>query len=272
MEFQSTGRCDMNIKSFTAPSAIALTLTTLMAACGSDIRNAPSPTAAEPPTQTTSPLPSGEYITAGGWGHLQISPRSNGLAFSIESVTGEDYCALKGRVLGNLGVADGESIQPECVVSFERTPQVIEVSTKTPEECKSYCGFNGSFEGAYMRIKDGCGRNDIEQTRTLFQNFYESNNYKAAQAILSPLLKNCLTTLEWEEEGHIRNDLAITQYRNGLSAECLITLEKYAEDARKNDDEVVDGWSPVLADHHLAIVRTARENIGLCSKHAPRNK
>ncbi|AEQ98489.1 hypothetical protein [Xanthomonas oryzae] len=68
--------------------------------------------------------------------------------------------------------------------------------------------------------------------------------------------------MEWEEEGAIRNDLAITQYNNGLYAECLATLEKYAEDADKDDDAVIDGWTPVLADRYLATVRAERTNIG----------
>ncbi|KOR41562.1 hypothetical protein ADT25_16730 [Xanthomonas oryzae] len=72
--------------------------------------------------------------------------------------------------------------------------------------------------------------------------------------------------MEWEEKGAIRNDLAITQYKNGLYAECLATLEKYAGVADKDDDAVIDGWTPVLADRYLAIVRAERTNIGLCGK------
>jgi len=217
-------------------------------------------------------LQPGEYITEKGWGRLLINEQNGALKFSLESTTGEDMCALDGAIDGDRGVAKGDNGQPTCSVKFNSTPQGIDVAAATPEECRAFCGYNGDFEAPYLRVKDGCGRDDLDRTRTAFKRLYDGKNYKAALTTLSPALTNCLPTLEWEEEGAIRNDLAITQYKNGLYAQCLATLDKYAEDAGKDDDAAVDGWTPVLADRYLAIVRAARTNIGLCRKSMPKKQ
>jgi len=215
-------------------------------------------------------LQPGEYITDKGWGRLLIKEQSGALTFSLESTSGEDMCALDGAIDGYRGVAKGNNGDPACNVSFASTPQGIDVSAATPKECKAFCGYNGDFEAPYLRVKQGCGRDDLDRTRTEFKRLYDGKNFKAALSTLSPALSNCLPTLEWEDEGAIRNDLAVTQYRNGLYAQCLATLDKYAEDAGKDDDAVVDGWTPALADRYLAIVRAARTNIGLCRTGAAR--
>jgi hypothetical protein len=226
------------------------------------------PSAAATQDATSNALQPGEYITEKGWGRLLLKKQNGALTFSLESTTGEDVCALDGAIDGDRGVAKGDNGQPDCSVKFTSMQQGINVTAATPNECKAFCGYNGDFEAPYLRVKDGCGRDDLDRTRTAFKRFYDGKNYKAALTTLSPALAKCLPTLEWEEEGAIRNDLAITQYKNGLYAQCLATLDKYAEDAGKDDDAAVDGWTPVLADRYLAIVRAARTNIGLCRKGA----
>jgi hypothetical protein len=206
----------------------------------------------------------GEYVTAKGWGHLQIEAQAGALTFSIQSVTGEDYCELEGTIDGKQGVAKADSGPTACIVELTNGPLGINVTASTPAECKTLCGDNGSFEGDYRRVGDGCGRTDLAQTRATFQHLYDKGNYKEALAALSPVLSNCQPTLDWEEEGGIRNDLAITQFRNGLYTQCLATLDKYVEDADQDDDKVIETWPPALADRYLGIIRAARTNIALC--------
>ncbi|WP_231104382.1 hypothetical protein [Xanthomonas graminis] len=226
------------------------------------------PSVAAAQAATGNALQPGEYLTEKGWGRLLLKEQNGALTFSLESTTGEDVCALDGAIDRDRGVAKGDSGQPACSVQFTSTQQGIDVTAATPNECKAFCGYNGDFEAPYLRVKDGCGRDDLDRIRTAFKRFYDGKNYKAALTTLSPALTNCLPTLEWEEEGAIRNDLAITQYKNGLYAQCLATLDQYAEDAAKDDDAAVDGWTPVLADRYLAIVREARTNISLCRRGA----
>ncbi|MBB3175807.1 hypothetical protein [Variovorax sp. Sphag1AA] len=140
------------------------------------------------------------------------------------------------------------------------------MTANTSAQCKEFCGYNGDFEGRYLKLEHECGRGNLERTRNEFKRLYQAKDYKAALTTLSPVLTRCLRTLAWEEEGDIRNDLAVTQYENGLYTECLATLDKYIEDADKDDNSAIDGWTPVLADRHLAIVRTARTTIASCRR------
>lgn len=250
---------------------VALMLQTACSAQTTTTSSSPTSGRVRPLTSATqsaggSALRAGEYITEKGWGHLRIANQQSGLMFSIESVTGEDMCTLDGTIRNGQGVAADGSGSSACIVDFAEDDAGIDVSTRTAAECRRFCGYNGGFEARYLEVKAGCGRNAIQKTRNSFKRLYDSKDYKSALATLSPVLTECLPTLDWEEEGDIRNDLAIAQYKSGLHGQCLATLEQYAEDAGKGDDAVVDGWSPALADRYLSIVKAARTNIVLCSK------
>lgn len=211
-------------------------------------------------------LPAGEYITAQGWGHLVIFRRlGEPAAFSIQSLTGENACDITGELANGRGIAVEPSSETSCVLDLAGSAAGIAVSTKTPEECKHFCGWNGGFEGVYLKAEEECRPNQIESTRGAFKQLYDRKDYEAALSKLSPVLDNCSSLLDWEAEGAIRNDIAITQHQAGLESSCLDTLKPYAEDARKDDVDVMAGWPPVVADRYLAIVTAARANIALCA-------
>ncbi|MCD9032107.1 hypothetical protein LDO32_10275 [Luteimonas sp. Y-2-2-4F] len=225
--------------------------------------SAPPPAAAAGPAHAGALRP-GEYVTEKGWGRLLLVERSGALAFSIESVTGEDYCMLDGTVRGTVGVANGEDGASACAVEFSAVPQGLEVATDTPVECKAFCGYNGGFVGAYLQVASGCGRSDLDRALGESERLHEVGDDAAALATLAPVLADCLPTLEWGEEGEIRNRVAFAQYANRLYAECLATLEPYAADAAEDDDAVAERWPPVLGDRYLAIVREARTTLDAC--------
>ena len=209
----------------------------------------------------------GEYVTEAGWGRLLVTQGPDKRqSFAIQSITGEDFCDLKGEMSNGKGVARDDTAS--CSVSFAGKAGAIDISASTPEECKRFCGQSGGFEGTYLKVAKGCGQDDIAQTRRTFKRLYQQKLYQPALSELSPVIENCSSTLAWEEEGDIRNDLAIAQYKNGLHAQCLATLAKYADDAKLDDGEVADTWPPALADRYKTIVRAARTNIGLCSRSA----
>ena len=243
-------------------------------ACSARAPNAPDPKPAQEAapekakkstTDGSLPLQPGEYVTEKGWGRLQLTKQGDTLLFSIASVMGEDGCTLSGEVEDGRGIANDDETPAACAISLSQSEEGIEISASTPAECKGFCGYNAEFEGTYLTTKSGCSQNEIEQTRKAFKQLYDNKDYKPALAKLSPVLTNCLQTLEWEEEGGIRNDLAITQYKNGIYDECLETLDQYTEDAKKDDDSVVEQWTPALADRYLSIIKAARTNIALCS-------
>ncbi|MBB3777992.1 hypothetical protein FHY16_000713 [Xanthomonas campestris] len=218
------------------------------------------------------PLEPGEYITDAGWGRLLLTKDNGALRFSVESTTGQSMCSLQGKVRGTQGNAEDETGATGCKVRLSPVAEGIDVATPTPMECKTLCGYNGGFEARYLRVTTGCDRNAVTHTRAVFQQHYDRKDYQAALTALSPILTQCGQTLEWDEKGDMRNDLAITQYKTSQYTQCLETLHDYAEDAASPDDAVTDNWPPALADRYLAIVRAARTNIGLCKKGLARQK
>ncbi|SDQ58077.1 hypothetical protein [Pseudoxanthomonas sp. CF125] len=218
-------------------------------------------------TDSANSLQEGEYVTAKGWGQLIISQQvGKSTSFNIQSVTGENVCDLSGKVFNENGIAVDYRGNTSCVVKFAESDGAIAVSTNTPEECRHFCGVNGGFEGLYLKAKEGCRSGQIEFTRIEFKQLYDQKQYKTALSKLSPILEDCLSVLEWQEEGGIRNDIAITQHKLGLNSSCLRTLESYIVDARKDDNEVVENWPPPsVANQYLAIIKAARTNIHLCN-------
>ncbi len=207
----------------------------------------------------------GEYVTAKGWGQLIASQRAGeATSFNIQSVTGENVCDLSGKVLNGNGVAVDYNGKASCAVRFVESGDAIDVSTSTPEECRHFCGVNGGFEGLYLKVKEGCRFEQIESARFDFKQLYDQKKYKTALSKLSPILEDCSSILELEEEGSIRNDIAIAQHKLGLNSSCLRTLDPYIVDASKEDDEVVGNWPPSVANRYLAIIKAARTNIHLC--------
>ncbi len=207
----------------------------------------------------------GQYVTEKGWGRLRIDRRHGDLVFSIETVLGESSCSLDGHLEGNLGMVKSEGSPSDCVIDFVQTGESIRVSSETTTECKYFCGYNAGFEGIYSTPGGGCGQDAIARSRKAFAQLYQENEYASAVEKLSPLLKNCLPTLEWEEAGAIRNELAMAQYKSGFRALCMETLAPYVEDAKKDDDSIMEGWSPAYADRYLSIITSARTSIALCS-------
>lgn len=240
----------------------------ICAAQPASIPVAASPAAQQPPPAQASSvgnqLKAGEYITEKGWGHLTLRAQQGGLHFSLDSTTGEDVCELGGTVQGDRGLTVVEGGGEPCEVSFTRDARGVTVAALSAEQCKAFCGYNAEFEATYLQVAQECGRDVLAKARDSFRNLYDSKQYKAALATLSPALSACQSTLSWEEEGDIRNDVALAQHHNGQQAECRTTLAKYAEDAGKGDEEVVEGWPPALADRYLSIVQAARTNLGLC--------
>ena len=213
------------------------------------------------------PIPAGEYRTELGWGQLSISPAVNGApTFSLHTATGEDICDIQGRLVNNEGQATDNETGQVCRIAFTPQPRGLDVKPITPDSCRGFCGANGGFKGFYVALMPACQANAIEATRKAFKRLYEDKAYPAALAKLKPVLDQCGTTLDFVELGDIRNDVAITQYRNNRSNDCLKTLVPYAADAKRDDKDIVADWPLTEGDDYLKIVHAARTNIRLCSK------
>jgi hypothetical protein len=217
----------------------------------------------------------GDYATQEGWGQLSIAAGRDGARrFSIVTDNLDSGCEIQGQMpkgSDNIGQASasGEAGGDVCSVEFKAAPNGVAVKAITPAACKQFCGYNGGFEGDYLRLSPACTQDAIAKTRRDFKRQYDARDYRKALATLKPVLDNCANVLDpFGKLGEIRNDVAITQYHNGLKAACLKTLSPYAEDARFSDDELVNARTLVrgLADRYLPVIRAARANIRLCSQ------
>lgn len=219
-----------------------------------------------------TPLQEGEYFTNGGYGQLVISKGGKGnTVFDIDSVNGEDGCTLNGEIHDGHGLASDKNVQGFCKVIFTKEKNGINVRPETPEICQSFCGHNGEFKGFYSKVKQGCGSKEIDSIRSDFKHFYDEKKYDLALSRLQPVLRNCQYTLDWQEEGKIRNDLAIVQYKNGLYSQCLTTLKPYVGDAKRDDGDITSDKPAWYANGYLKIIHSARTNISLCNKSISNN-
>lgn len=210
----------------------------------------------------------GEYIPEGGWGRLSISaPTREGLPFAIDAVGGNFHiCSVEGTIVRGRatfpGDADGEA---DCVIAFATTAEGVDVSAEAPS-CRQFCGMRAGFVGLYLRPAAGCGDDARSATRDAFKRQYDRKRYAEALATLSPLLDRCRRTLDRYEEGRVRNDIAIAQYRLGRPDDCARTLAPYAEEAALSDERILADYPPSDGEAWLPIVRAARFNLGLCRK------
>lgn len=215
---------------------------------------------------TVTTIAPGHYATEQGWGWLVIDQPKNGSAgFSIETrSTLTEGCEIGGELKGRAGVAQGGS--RSCAISFKPTVKGLALKMETVEACRQFCGVNGSFDGEYLRdANPSCMPAAMDDTRGRFKKLYDRKNYRGALELLQPLLNNCTAFLDALSLGSIRNDLAITQYKNGQRSECLATLKPYQRDAKRGDKAVLQDWGrPDVAEDYLAIVKAARTNLRLC--------
>lgn len=214
----------------------------------------------------TDTLRPGEYITEGGWGVLTISTAGGRTAFSIEAVGANGHtCSLDGEIRNLRARLDLDEEGKVCEVTFLPKAESIDVSSVDAELCRYFCGMRASFEGEYLRPGPGCGTKESSATRKQFKKLYDAKSYAEAAALLEPLLSRCSKTLDWLENGQVRNDLAITQYHLGRLADCRKTLEPLIEEASKTEGELRETYPPSDFESYLPIAKATLHNAKLCA-------
>jgi hypothetical protein len=210
----------------------------------------------------------GEYVTEGGWGSLTIrGGRDSSLAFSLKSVgPNEHICALDGQIVQGRATLDTYGNETACVVDFRAINEGIDVTTSSPDQCRSFCGARAAFEGPYLKPVKGCDAGSISRSRYKFKRLYHRKAYADAYETLAPLFEKCTRTMDWLTVGSLRNDLAITQYRLGHPADCLATLAPLAGDASMTDEEAREKYLPEDWDDYEPIIRATRTTLAICTK------
>lgn len=222
----------------------------------------------------TSTFPPGEYLTERGWGTLEIKPAQQGRQrFDINTVGANGHmCMLDGEIQNGKAFLLEAYDENGCDLSFVAKGTSIDVVINTPEPCRMYCGARAGFNSLYLKPAPGCDTASRARTRKTFKKLYDSKDYAAAERTLAPILQDCKQTLHWLEEGRLRNDLALTQAKQGYGEACEATLQPLVEDAVRSDEAVCERRSdgaylpPTDCDSYLPIVRATRVNLKWCAR------
>lgn len=209
----------------------------------------------------------GEYVGPGGRGTLRIAPdKGDALRFQLH-VVGSNFhtCELSGVIRnGEARMEDSADDKLPCIVTFKPQKDGLAVDSKYGRACSTYCGARASFDATYALPPAGCAPSQVRRTRDQFKATYDQKRFAEARAMLAPLLEKCSATLSDYDEGWVRNDLAITQYRAGDAAACRATLQAWLPLAQKPDAVIKDDYPPSDAEEMLRIVRATRANLRLC--------
>lgn len=211
-------------------------------------------------------LAPGKYVADGGAGHLTLKKgKSGNLDFEI-SATGSNghACSLEGELKNGRAQLEGMDEKTPCIVTMKMTPTGIFVEDASKGSCLVHCGMRASFELTYFQPTPACVSTAVNNTRKQFKQRYDSKQFAEARALLEPVLKDCARSLDWIEDGRIRNDLAVTLHKLGEIASCQSVLKPLAEDAAMTDKKLRETYPPLEADLYLPVVRATRTNLKLC--------
>lgn len=209
----------------------------------------------------------GEYVREFGQGELFIARASKrALTFKLDAHgPNAHFCTLEGEILQGVAMLDDAGSNALCKVQFEAVRAGIRVRIEeNPETCFRLCGVRGGFEGDYLKPALGCTPTELRATRSAFKRAYDMKVYVKARSLLEPVLAKCTKTLRYLDEGWIRNDVAIAQYRSGDLKACRRTLAEFGSDIEETEEQVYGRFQPNDAENWWPVVSAARTNKKLC--------
>lgn len=212
-------------------------------------------------------LQPGSYVTENGWGMLSLQQFGDGISFVITSTGANGHvCELKGRIKENRALLAAVDKGKPCVVHFVSLSEGIKVESVDEQSCRYFCGAQAYFDGVYLRPAAGCSPDEVQKKRAGFKQQFDKKSFAEAQAILQPVLENCQKTLDVFEQAWIRNDLALTVYRQGKAAECLLLLDPLRKLAQMTATQIAEEYLPYEAELFQPIAKASHTNLALCSK------
>ena len=212
-------------------------------------------------------LKPGEYVSERGQGQLVLKPGNGGaLSFAIEAVGANGHtCSLEGELRKGRATLEAMEAKDPCVVTMTASPAGIDVKGSESGSCRYYCGARATFEAIYFLPAPACRDAAVTAARNTFKRLYDAKKFADARVTLEPLLKDCMRTLYWLDEGRIRNDLAVTLHKLGDLAACREVLKPSSDDARMTDAKLQESYPPTDLESVMPIVRSTRTNLRLCA-------
>jgi len=100
---------------------------------------------------------------------------------------------------------------------------------------------------------------------------YRARRFGPATDTLQGLISRCETFMGWIEIDQVRNDLALAQYHNGETQQCLATLNTTLAAKVKDEEELRAGnggvyLPPVDFDNYIDVAKSTWFNKALCTK------
>ncbi len=212
-------------------------------------------------TLLADPKP-GEYLAARGGGQLALTAKTFHLsAYGANGHT----CELEGTRTAQGGKVN----EGTCAVSFSADDAGVTVKSLDDEACHHWCGARAWFEDTYLVTPAACLPQKVRATRATFKAHYDQKHWAEAKADLTPVLASCATVLDFELQGWLRNDLAVTLHHLKDDRGCLAVLEPLRELASHVDDEVVSPVEPTYEESYRSLARASATNLTLCSAPKP---
>jgi hypothetical protein len=219
--------------------------------------------------QTPQP---GMYVREHASGTLAIKRNEqNALTFEISSIGGNCHtCEVSGVIRGSVGNTT-DAGEEKCEISFSAKGAAVAVNPLTQEACREYCGARAVFDGTYIIPHASCTNAGMQARRDQFMRLYRAHKYPDAIRTLQSLMSECEKFMDWIELDKARNDLAISQYHNGESAQCLQTLNATLAGHVKGEEELKSGANgtylpPCDFDNYIDVAKSTWYNRSLCSK------
>lgn len=220
----------------------------------------------------------GQYVLDGDNGTLTVrKTEQNRLTFEIDSIGSNCHtCNVSGVISGAIGRADDES-DSKCEISFSAAPSAIVVRPIAEESCRYYCGMRASFDGTYRMPPTNCTNVGKKIQRDKFLSLYRARRYAQAGDTLQNLITQCKNFINWIEIDQIRNDLALAQYHNGESQQCLTTLNETLAAKVKDEEDLKSGAGdvhlpPCDFDNYIDVAKSTWFNKALCNQTTPNRR
>lgn len=213
----------------------------------------------------------GTYIRVGDSGTLTIEKSDpNKQVFSIDSIGSNCHtCEVMGSVTKNVGKADvatTDSNEPVCLVSFSQQGDAITVDTITPEPCQNYCGARASFHGLYKKSSGSCFAEVRKKRYETANGQYKAKEFAKSEITLKNLVTECADFMSRIESDRVKNDLALSQLRQGELKACLATLDTTIAAKYKNEEHLKSQMPPCDFDNYVLVARSTWFNQALCKK------
>jgi hypothetical protein len=222
---------------------------------------------------------SGEYImndkATETFSILTINKIKNNTTYKIKTI-GKDQngCELSGTINNfNSKIIFDQETKESCNIKFNISEDGTLIlsnndlkktnSFDTSNCVKMFCEENVSFEGEYIKTKNGCDQISIDKTREEFSKLYDDKDYEAASDKLSKILDNCELTLE--DQFLNINDLALTQLKLKDRKECMDIYNPLMKYLTKSNEELLKDFGDKDYDNYIDYIKNSRYIYHSCS-------